>query len=424
MHHLLQLTQKLKEIFQTDRADLDFGIYRILNSRADQINDYLNHKLPQKIRQALSQANQGQMAQWQSELKEAEQQAQELGVDPATSPKVQQLQAQIAQAQSSGSQSEAAIFSHLYTFFSRYYDEGDFISQRRYKGDTYAIPYSGEEVLLHWANKDQYYTKSGENFSNYRFKLADGKEVFFRLIAADTAKDNRKDNEAKRLFVLAETRIIEKQDEDGEYYEEQIETLAQSEDGNTLEIRFEYRPAEKKDKQEQENARTIEALKRLIPTDWQAVWQKAPTANNPNRTLLEKHLSDYTQKNSADYFIHKDLGGFLRRELDFYIKNEVMHLDNIQHADSFAQIENSLRQIQVLREIAHDLIDFLAQLENFQKKLWLKKKFVAHNHYLITLDRIPTEMLAETLSNPAQQNAWKNLFNFNALEYSGGGGGG
>ncbi|WP_261764819.1 hypothetical protein [Avibacterium paragallinarum] len=101
----------------------------------------------------------------------------------------------------------------------------------------------------------------------------------------------------------------------------------------------------------------------------------------------------------------------------------MMHLDNIQHADSFAQIENSLRQIQVLREIAHDLIDFLAQLENFQKKLWLKKKFVAQSHYLITLDRIPTEMLAETLSNPAQQNAWKNLFNFNALEYSGGGGG-
>ena len=421
MHHLPQLTQKLKEIFQTDRADLDFGIYRILNSRADQINDYLNHKLPQKIRQSLSQANQGQMTQWQNELAEAEKQAQALGVEPDASPKVQQLQAQIAQAQQAGSQSEAAIFSHLYTFFSRYYDEGDFISQRRYKGDTYAIPYSGEEVLLHWANKDQYYTKSGENFSNYRFKLSDGKEVFFRLIAADTAKDNRKDNEAKRLFALAEPRIIEKQDENGEYDEEQIETLAQSEDGNTLEIRFEYRPAEKKDKQEQENARTIEALKSLISTDWQAVWEKAPTANNPNRTLLEKHLSDYTQKNSADYFIHKDLSGFLRRELDFYIKNEVMHLDNIQHADSFAQIENSLRQIQVLREIAHDLIDFLAQLENFQKKLWLKKKFVAQSHYLITLDHIPTEMLAETLSNPAQQNAWKNLFNFNVLGYSGGG---
>ncbi|MFZ7305602.1 restriction endonuclease subunit M [Avibacterium avium] len=422
MHHLPQLTQKLQEIFQTDRADLDFGIYRILNSRAEEINQYLTHTLPQKVRQAFHQANQGQIAQWQNELTEAEKQAQALGANPDDLPKVQQLREQITQAQKAGSQSEAVIFSHLYTFFSRYYEEGDFISQRRYKGDTYAIPYSGEEVLLHWANKDQYYTKSGENFSNYRFKLSDGREVFFRLIAADTAKDNRKDNDNKRLFALAEPKAIEKQDEDGEPYQEPIETLAQSEDGKTLTIHFEYRPADKKDKQDQENARTIAALKAQISDSWTAVWEKSPTDKNPDRTLLEKHLSDYTQKNTADYFIHKDLGGFLRRELDFYIKNEVMHLDNIQHADSFEQIKNSLRQIQVLREIAHDIITFLAQLEDFQKKLWLKKKFVAQTHYLITLDKIPAEMLPETLANPAQQAQWKNLFNINELERAGGGG--
>ncbi|WP_410682181.1 site-specific DNA-methyltransferase [Avibacterium paragallinarum] len=433
MHHLPQLTQKLKEIFQTDRADLDFGIYRILNSRADQINDYLNHKLPQKIRQSLSQANQGQMAQWQNELAEAEKQAQALGVEPDASPKVQQLQAQIAQAQQAGSQSEAAIFSHLYTFFSRYYDEGDFISQRRYKGDTYAIPYSGEEVLLHWANKDQYYTKSGENFSNYRFKLSDGREVFFRLIAADTAKDNRKDNDDKRLFVLAEPRMIEKQGEDGEIYEEMLDTVVQSEDGKTLEIRFEYcvnnknqdvqKDQDNPEKDKSINGETVQILLShpLIQKHWQILAELKPTEKSPVRTLLRKHLSDYTQKNTADYFIHKDLGGFLRRELDFYIKNEVMHLDNIQHADSFEQIKNSLRQIQVLREIAHDIITFLAQLEDFQKKLWLKKKFVAQTHYLITLDKIPAEMLPETLANPAQQAQWKNLFNINELVRVGGG---
>ena len=30
---------------------------------------------------------------------------------------------------------------------------------------------------------------------------------------------------------------------------------------------------------------------------------KVPTKDNANRTLLEKHLSDYTAKNSFDYFI-------------------------------------------------------------------------------------------------------------------------
>jgi adenine-specific DNA-methyltransferase len=42
-------------------------------------------------------------------------------------------------------ESEAEIFNHLYAFFSRYYDEGDFMSLRRYfKRDKYAIPYNGE----------------------------------------------------------------------------------------------------------------------------------------------------------------------------------------------------------------------------------------------------------------------------------------
>ena len=37
-----ELVKKLKEIFQIDRPELDFGIYRILNSKADDINDYLD----------------------------------------------------------------------------------------------------------------------------------------------------------------------------------------------------------------------------------------------------------------------------------------------------------------------------------------------------------------------------------------------
>jgi hypothetical protein len=54
-----------------------------------------------------------------------------------------------------------------------------------------------------------------------------------------------------------------------------------------------------------------------VKARWLTLGNRAPTEKNPQRTLLEKHLSDYTTKNTADYFIHKDLGGFLRRELDF-----------------------------------------------------------------------------------------------------------
>jgi adenine-specific DNA-methyltransferase len=68
------------------------------------------------------------------------------------------------------------------------------------------------------------------------------------------------------------------------------------------------------------------------------------------------------------------LGKFLRGELDFYIKNEVLHLDDVQNAQTFTNIEQNLRLIQCLRAVALELVDFLASLEDFQKQLWLKKK--------------------------------------------------
>ena len=45
--------------------------------------------------------------------------------------------------------------------------------------------------------------------------------------------------------------------------------------------------------------------------------------------LSKKHLRTYTRRNTADFFIHKDLSGFLNRELDIYIKNEVLPLSDL-----------------------------------------------------------------------------------------------
>ena len=88
-----------------------------------------------------------------------------------------------------------------------------------------------------------------------------------------------------------------------------------------------------------------------------------------------------------------------------------MHLDDVQNAEKFADIEKNLRLIQTLRAIALDLITFLAQLEDFQKKLWLKKKFVVATHYCITLDRVPKCSLSAgcIAANPQQWEQWENL---------------
>ena len=161
------LVTKLREIFQIDRPELDFGVYRILNARADEINAYLTTRLKERVAEALATGATDQSDAQQRELDATIAQLRDLGVDPEGSTKVKQIRAALKDAASGASEHENAVFTHLLAFFSRYYDKGDFISQRRYKGDTYAIPYAGEEVVLHWANKDQYYTKSGEAFSNY-----------------------------------------------------------------------------------------------------------------------------------------------------------------------------------------------------------------------------------------------------------------
>jgi adenine-specific DNA-methyltransferase len=416
-----ELVKKLKEIFQIDRPDLDFGIYRILNARANEINDYLDNKLKAKIQAALTDAGNANKAELEQQLKASVKAATDAGFDPDQSPKVQDFRKQLAATASGSVEHENAVFSHLLTFFSRYYDSGDFISKRRYKGDTYAIPYAGEEVMLHWANKDQYYIKSGENFSNYSFKLEDGRKVSFKLVAADTAKDNRKDNDADRRFVLIEPHTRTKLDDEGEEfvqaYEpiEVVKTIAMV-NGDVIEtvelvIHFEYKAMKKGTKQDflVQNAIATILADNQVQKHWADLAKRAPTETKPTRTELERHLTAYTQRNTADYFIHKDLGGFLNNELDFYIKNEVMNLDNLQNAHVFANIEKQLRMIQCLRAVAQELIIFLAQIENFQKKLWNKKKFVASTSYLISVSLLTEDLKNEVLTNEEQWNEWENL---------------
>ena len=271
--------------------------------------------------------------------------------------------------------------------------------------------------MLHWANKDQYYTKSGESFSNYAFTLENGKKVQFRLVEADTAKDNRKDNNQVRVFALIEPRIKTETDENGD--EIQTDILPFDIQGDLLTLRFEYIAINGTEKQRTKLQKEyiLQAVDKIktfaISDDFQEIFTLKPTDTNKTRTLLEKYLTDYTAKNTADYFIHKNLCKFLNQELDFYIKNEVMNLDNIQDSTNFSHIEQNLQTIKTLKIVAKEIIAFLAQLEDFQKKLWLKKKFVAGCHYLITLDHLNEAQVQTALENPKQTAQWQALFHVN-----------
>ncbi len=119
-------------------------------------------------------------------------------------------------------------------------------------------------------------------------------------------------------------------------------------------------------------------------------------------------MDHFTARNTFDYFIHKDLGGFLHRELDFYIKNEVVRLDDLETlpADHLVTMQG---RVKAIRRVAGRIIDFLAALENFQKKLWLKKKFVLNTDWLVTVDRIPNSLRDVVAANETQWREWESL---------------
>ena len=408
----------LRELFQFDCADLDFGIYRIMNHKRDAIERFITEQLPASVAAELDTGALADQAQAAADLATAAQSIRTVAPDAIGEDGVlaeqfhgsdagkKYLQAQRLAAGSSRSREavEAAIFNHLYTFFSRYYDEGDFISQRRYsRSQRYAIPYNGEEVYLHWANSDQYYVKTDAHFRNYDWTAPNGVSVRFRLQNADVEQNNVKGD--KRFFLPRASEV-----------EWDVEA-------RVITVPFEYRPLTgdeqfKWGKQQQvQQDRIIADAIATIP-GWFATVPEAQAAltgihrrNGKDEPVshLEHHLVRYTRRNNSDFFIHKDLAGFLKREMDFYLKNEVLNLDEVASAGE-NMADGWFQQLRLINAVGSKVIDFLAQIEDFQKMLWEKRKFVTETQYCVTLGNVNPAFYADIAANDAQWDEWRELF--------------
>jgi len=386
----------LRKIFELDKSDLNFGIYRIMNIRKEQIEDFLSKKLPEQIRTILEPVATENREKIHLKMKELERQAAQFGTVAENNKDYLYLKEQYT-ALADISALETDVYSYLYNFFNRYYDEGDFISKRRYKEGVYAIPYEGEEVKLYWANQDQYYIKTTENFKDYSFTYEDI-TIHFMLVDATTEQNNNKENGKKRAFML----FTENEEQSG------IKTFEKKD--NELIIRFVYDLSE--ERQKEWNDKNYIAIKEYIVRNHDkliSLINPSITFNNEQISLIQKHLLSYVAKNTFDYFIHKDLSGFLNRELDFFIKNEIVHIDEID-TGNVEQIYRYLAKVRAVKEAGKIIINFLAQIEDFQKRLWLKKKFVIRTDWCITLDRVPEEFYEEILNNKTQVQEWIDLY--------------
>jgi len=441
----LDATQKfqdlLKKIFQFETSDLDFGIYKILNYKRKQIENFIDVDLKKKVESAFEKYKSERVEDINQRLEDAKQKViQSLGQDAftptreldkkyETTPVGEEFLTLKKQKEEAKNIDEIKlqVFNDLYNFFSRYYEDGDFIPQYRYsiKKHKYAIPYDGEEVELYWANYDQYYTKTGTLFRDYTFD-SEGYRIVFRIVSAKEELGSNKATK-ERFFILDDENPIEERDKEliirfqyrelieGEgilkNYEEKFNTTKGN--GKSSE---ESNKKGKQIKQDKLNQILIEQIINKIKDNTKkTVLQKDKKNSKGNSiSLLEYHLNMFAAKNTKDYFIHKNLKRFLSEQLDYFIKSEVLDTENIEK-EKF--LDKHITRAKVVKEIGETIIDFLSQIEDFQKKLWEKKKFVIKTDYVITLDKIKEysseefleSIIDEILNNEGQLKEWQEL---------------
>lgn len=404
-HNKLKLL--LRNLFQFDTSDLDFGIYRIMHHKKKEIEKFIEVDLMGEIEKQFEDFAASSLGEREKRVEELKEKLKkDIGEDKISKdgdvdekyrdlPVVEDYNKARKELKSTKlTQNQVNdVFNLVHEFFSRYFDKGDFLSKRRYGGKNhYTIPYNGEEVLLHWANRDQYYVKTGEHFRNYSFNIGNSL-VSFKVKGAETESNNNKGE--NRYFILID------------------EDAIQEDENRSLTIWFHYRALLEEEKKKKQSKGIQEELLNEVVKRVESENYGLKTAllkkNDDGSSLLEKHLKKYVDKNTTDYFIHKDLRGFLNREIEFFIKNEVLDLDEMESMDE-QHLKVSMARVRTIRGICQKIIDFLAQIEDFQKKLFEKKKFVIKTDYCMTLDNVPKALYPEILKTKDQLNEWKALY--------------
>ena len=410
----------LRELFQLDLADLDFGLYRLFRIKATEIEAFINDDIPNLVEAAFQSADQESADQAKADLEAASAEVRD-SLDPnailpdgsldeqfTSSPakfirdlvrRYERARAAVDAIAATDHQ-KASVYNHLYAFFSRYYEDGDFIPRRRSgQAEEYVVPYRGEEVLFHWPTRGMHYVKTGEHFRDYRVAvegvLGGPYAIRFQLCEATVPRDNAKGD---RRFFFPRA--------DGVEYDP---------DTRLVTIPFEYRPptAEETEQHGTRNGVQRSILDAAHDPLVQAIGARVPlltpglTARGDDEapTWLLRRLLHFTRRQTTDYFVFPGLKDFLERELEFYLKDVVLSLEDVR-----GDLTAKLRSITVIRQVGGRIIAFLDQIEQVQARLFEKRKLVLRTDWLVPIRHVPRAMWPQVLASREQVAAWIELF--------------
>ena len=258
------------------------------------------------------------------------------------------------------------LFDKLYTFFHRYFSESGSIYFRYtpLHQNIYEKVYTDtNDVTLFWKTHMLYYVKSDRLFKSMQVEVED-----YRFYFDVSSLQHKKANEKRDLIFDFQ----EKRKDD------------------TLVFTVTYSERGRKTKYDD----ILRALKKLdikISED----------------TLI-KAFRVFEKQSEVDYFINKNAKAFLREQFDLWMYQYVFSGESEWN-------ETRIKQLQVLKDIAFKIIDFISQFEDELVKIWNKPKFVLNSNYVITLDKIADkdfsiiEKLIKHKNLGEQLKEWKEL---------------
>jgi adenine-specific DNA-methyltransferase len=211
-----QLKSFLREMFQFNTNDLDFGIYKIFNLKRKEIEHFIDEKdehcLESIINQTLENVKnverKAELTSLHTYLSKLNQQILLTNVEENFDQIKLFIQANKDEKERDALQKalnnsvkefditdeiKDQIYNHILGFFEMYYSNGDFGYNNRSR-NLYKIPYEsdydGNDTLFHWKHKGSLYIKTGASFNAIKFNLKHiDKEFELRLETNEKSKD-------------------------------------------------------------------------------------------------------------------------------------------------------------------------------------------------------------------------------------------
>ena len=446
------LREKLRDMFHFAHNDLDFGIFRILKIKRDEVNQFIDEKLPNIVDEALVEVAE---ALYENQLTEVREYVTEEGgrrqrewlenIAEHTQPLIDFLQTEdkeelIAPLETNLEELKSKlafrVYNHVHSFFEGYYRDGDFgyndRSTTSYKVDyPDEADYNGADTLFHWKCRDSYYVKTATGFNSVAFEV-EGKRIEYRLegkASSNIAQNNNRDDFKHYRFDRIEPpkpddteptwRVIlhlaETSTPKVEIYSEMSAQIFSETDDVDLYLHEASKRGEELgkpifkelantyDKVNDGRLQGIKALhinlesyaeKLASHLDFKALGKNRAERQAKLKISPKVNRFFTLDKNLNTFFVGMDSDYFIHKDLDRFLKTEQRrYIQNtiLGDLDTLLNLspENPAFAIATaFRSVTDEVIALLVAVETFQKQLFLMKKKVVSTDYLISVGKI------------------------------------